>query len=146
MCAHQSPSSVPSDIYIMGAEQTSRTGKDKKQKPLSREDKIFERAMKRLKTTPDIMEEDRHYILRFVEHLLAKGVGKSRVVKYINHLTVVARIAVKIVGKPIGQFNRTGIGKVVSRINTRNQSIQNTTCIFLFLFKFSESFCSKQES
>ncbi|MBN1244299.1 tyrosine-type recombinase/integrase [Candidatus Bathyarchaeota archaeon] len=103
----------------MGAEQTSRTGKDKKQKPLSREDQIFERAMKRLKTTPDVIEEDRHCILRLVEHLLAKGVGKSRVVKYINHLIVVARIGLKINGEPIGQFNRTGIEKVVGRINTR---------------------------
>jgi integrase/recombinase XerD len=103
----------------MGAEQTSRTGKDKKQKPLSREDQIFERAMKRLKTTPDVIEEDRHCVLRLVEHLLAKGVGKSRVVKYINHLIVVARIAVKIDGEPIGQFNRTRIEKVIGRINTR---------------------------
>jgi integrase/recombinase XerD len=103
----------------MGAEQTYQTGKNKKQKPLSKEDQIFERAMKRLKTTPDVMEEDKHCILRLVDHLLAKGVGKSRAVKYINHLIVVARIAVKINGEPIGQFDRIGIEKVIGRINTR---------------------------
>ena len=35
-------------------------------------DKIFEQALKRLKTKTDITEEDRKSILEFVDHLLAK--------------------------------------------------------------------------
>ena len=61
-------------------------------------DKIFEQALKRLKTKTDITEEDRKSILEFVDHLLAKNMTKLRVVKYICHITVVARIA----GKPLG--------------------------------------------
>jgi integrase len=104
----------------MDAEQTNQTEKRKKHQPISREDQIFERAIKRLKSTPDVTEEYKHCILRLVEHLLAKGVGKSRAVKYINHLIIAARIAMEIEGKPIGQFDRIGIEKVIGRINTRN--------------------------
>ena len=51
--------------------------------------------------------------------MLAKGVGKSRAVKYINHLIVVARTAIEIEGKAIGQFDRIEMEKVIGRINTR---------------------------
>ena len=77
-------------------------------------DKIFERALKRLKTRTDITEEDRKLILEFVDHLLANNMGKLRVVKYIYHLTAVAGLA----GKPLGSIDRKGMEKIVGQINT----------------------------
>jgi integrase/recombinase XerD len=41
-----------------------------------------------------------------------------RVVKYINQLTVVAGFALRIAGKPLGNFDRKGIEKIISQINT----------------------------
>lgn len=43
-----------------------------------------------------------------------------RVVKYINHLIVVAAIAVKTAGKPLGNFDRKGMEKIIGQINTAN--------------------------
>jgi integrase/recombinase XerD len=77
-------------------------------------EKIFEQTLKRLKSKPDVSEEDKTRIREFVDHLLAKNMTKQRVVKYINHLTVVARIA----GQPLGGLDRRGMEKVISQINT----------------------------
>ena len=111
---HQSPSPVPTlSISLMGAEHTN--------KPETHEniqDKRFEQAIRRLKSTPNISDSDRTSIMELVEHLLAKGVGKPRAIKYINHLIVVSRIAVEIAGKSLGQFDRKGMEAVICRINT----------------------------
>lgn len=77
-------------------------------------DKIYETALKRLKTKTDITEEDKTSINQFVDHLLAKNMTRLRVVKYICHLTVVARIA----GKPLGGLDRKGMEKIIGQINT----------------------------
>ena len=77
-------------------------------------DRIFERALVRLKTTPDVSDEDKTCIGQLVDHLLAKNVSKQRAVKYINHLVVVARIA----GQPLGRLDKKGMETVISRINT----------------------------
>ncbi len=71
--------------------------------------KIYETTLKRLKTKTDITEEDRKSILEFVDHLLAKNMTPLRVVKYMNQLTVIAAIAVKTAGKPLGNFDRKGM-------------------------------------
>jgi integrase/recombinase XerD len=77
-------------------------------------DRIFERALLRLKTTPDVSDEDKTLIGQLVDHLLAKNVSKQRAVKYINHLVVVARIA----GQPLGRLDKKSMETVISRINT----------------------------
>ena len=46
--------------------------------------------------------------------MIAKGNGRLRAVKYINHLIVIARM----VGKPLGQLGRPEVEKLVSKINT----------------------------
>ncbi len=46
--------------------------------------------------------------------MIAKGNGRLRAVKYINHLIVVARMT----GKPLGQLDKQDVEKLVSRINT----------------------------
>jgi len=74
------------------------------------QNKRFEQAIRRLKSTPNISDSDRNSIKELVEHLLAKGVGKPRAIKYINHLIVVSRIALEIAGKSLGQFDRKGHG------------------------------------
>ena len=79
-------------------------------------DKIFEQALKRLKTKTDLTEEDKTRISQFVDHLFAKNMTKLRVVKYICHLTVVARIA----GKPLGSIDRKDMEKIIGQINTAN--------------------------
>ncbi len=89
---HQSPSSVPSTISLIGVVPTKRTEK-------SKNDPIFEQALRRLKNAPDVSDEDTTCIMKLVEHLLAKGVSKQRVVKYVNHLIVFARIAAKLLGQ-----------------------------------------------
>jgi hypothetical protein len=43
--------------------------------------------------------------------------------KYMNQLTVIAAIAVKTAGKPLGNFDRKGMEKIIS------QSIQQITPI-----------------
>jgi integrase len=103
----------------MGAEPTNQTEKSKANRLENREDQIFEQAIKRLKSSIDVSDEDRQCLLRLVEHLLAKGISKSRVVKYINHLIVVARIALEVTGKSIGHCDRISMEKVIGRINTR---------------------------
>ena len=89
---HHSSSPVPTlSISLMGAEPTNQ--------PKTYEnvqDKRFEQAIMRLKSTPNISDSDRTSIIELVEHLLAKGVGKPRAMKYINHLIVVSRIACSI--------------------------------------------------
>jgi site-specific recombinase XerD len=87
---------------------------------LNNENKTFEQAIRRLKSKPDISDEDRTNTMNLVDHLLARDVGKLRVVKYINHLTVAARIAMEIARKPLGRLDRKGIEAVVSRINTED--------------------------
>ncbi len=70
--------------------------------------------MIRLESASDVSEQDKVDIRKLVDHLLANNVSKLRAVKYINHLTVVARIA----GKPLGSLNRECMETVISRINT----------------------------
>ena len=84
-------------------------------------EKIYETTLKRLKTKTDITEEDRKNILEFVDHLLAKNMTKLRIVKYICHMTVVARIA----GKPLGSLDRKGMEKIIAQINTASYA-ENT--------------------
>jgi hypothetical protein len=55
----------------MGAEQTTQTRKSKKHQFTSKEDQIFEQAIKRLKSTSDVGKEDKKCILKLVEHLLS---------------------------------------------------------------------------
>jgi site-specific recombinase XerC len=81
-------------------------------------EKIYETTLKRLRTKIDITEEYRKSILEFVDHLLAKNMTPLRVVKYMNQLTVVAAIAVKTADKPLGNFDRKGMEKIISQINT----------------------------
>jgi len=76
-------------------------------------DRIFEGAMRRLHSTPDIADADGLSIAKLVKHLLAKGISKQRAVKYVNHLIVFARIA----GKPLWQLDRKDMENLISRIN-----------------------------
>ncbi len=90
----------------MGAVSTKRIG-------TYQDDRIFESAMRRLESTHDVEDADRISIAKLVEHLLAKGISKQRTVKYINHLTVLARIA----EKPLGQLDKKDMENLMSRIN-----------------------------
>lgn len=98
----------------MGAVSTRRIG-------TYQYDRIFESALRRLRSTPDIKDEDRTSITKLVEHLLAKGISKQRSVKYVNHLIVLARIA----GKPLGQLDKKDMENLISRINESGYS-ENT--------------------
>ena len=114
---HHSSSSVPTlPISLKGT-----TVNPNKRIEIYQIEKIFEQALKRLKSKPDVSEEDKIRIREFVDHLLAKNMTKQRVVKYINHLTVVARIAVQ----PLGSLDRKGMEKVISHINTASYT-ENT--------------------
>jgi len=61
----------------MGAEPTNRT-----ETYGINQDRRFDEANRRLKSTPSILDQDRNSIIELAEHLIAKGVGKLRVVKY----------------------------------------------------------------
>jgi integrase/recombinase XerD len=76
----------------------------------------YERATKRLDSATDIHTSDKEDIKRFVNHLLADGVGKERVIKYINHLTVLSRMS----AKPLSQHGRVDVETLVGRINTKD--------------------------
>jgi integrase/recombinase XerD len=76
-------------------------------------EKIFRRATERLELDQNICEEDKQNIASFTEHLLVKGISKPRIIKYINHLAVLARI----VRKPFQQLRKEDVERLVSRIN-----------------------------
>jgi len=97
--------------FSYGRRPTNRTEKNKN-------NLIFEQALRRLKKSPDVSDEDKTCIMKLVEHLLAKGVSKQRAVKYINHLTVTARIAASVAAKSLGQLDKKQMEHVISRINT----------------------------
>ena len=72
--------------------------------------------MRRLQSASDICEENKASISQIVEHLLAKGISKQRSVKYVNHLTVIARIT----GGPLEKLDRKGVEAVVTKLNMSN--------------------------
>ncbi|MEM3736879.1 MAG: hypothetical protein QXJ75_02130 [Candidatus Bathyarchaeia archaeon] len=77
-------------------------------------DQAFNSALKRLQSAADICQENKAEIMGLVEHLLSRGVSKPRATKYINHLTVLARM----VGVPFKQLGRAGVERLVSRGNS----------------------------
>lgn len=81
-------------------------------------DQRYAAALARLRISKDVFEEDKVSILSLVDHMLAKGNGKLRAVKYIGHLLVVARIA----GKPLGKLDKHDVEKLVGEINTSEYS------------------------
>jgi len=50
--------------------------------------------------------------------LFVKEIGRLRVVKYINHLIVLSRLASKVNCKSLIDFDKTGIERIVGIINT----------------------------
>ena len=83
---HQNSSSGLSTIYLIGGNTAKRPG-------IYNYDKIFEQAMRRLHSAPDVAEEDKACVKGLVEHLLVKGISRQRAVKYVNHVIVLARTA-----------------------------------------------------
>jgi integrase len=71
-------------------------------------------ALRRLESSTDVREPDRVDFRRFINHIQAEGVGKHRVIKYINHLTVLSRIA----SKPLRGNTREDVEELVGRINS----------------------------
>jgi hypothetical protein len=106
---HPISSSVLSNIYLIGGNTSKGTG-------IYPYDKIFEQALRRLQSAPDVSGEDKADIAELVEHLLVKGVSKQRSVKYINHLIVLSRVA----GCVLGNLDRKGVEALVGRINAAN--------------------------
>jgi site-specific recombinase XerD len=76
-------------------------------------DKIFRRTLERLELERNICDENKQNIQKFVEHLFAKNISKPRIIKYINHLVVLARIA----SKPFQQLGKEDIERLVTQIN-----------------------------
>ena len=76
-------------------------------------EKTFRRAAERLKSEPNICEENKQNITKFTDHLFVRGISKPRIIKYINHLSVLARIT----GKPFQQLRKEDVEKLVSQIN-----------------------------
>jgi len=93
-------------------------------------DQIFNRTIRHLQSAPNVCEEDKTNILKLVEHLLAKGVSKPRAVKYINHISVLARMA----GKPLAQHRRRDVERLVSRINAADYT-ENTKYDYKIILK-----------
>jgi len=106
-------------------------------------DKIFDTAMKRLQSASDICNNDKISILRLVETLLAKGISKQRAVKYINHLTVLARMT----NKPFEQLGKEDVEKLVTWINTANYTEHTKHDYKAILKKFYQWLrgCSEEE-
>jgi len=76
-------------------------------------EKTYRRAAERLKSDPKICKENKQNITKFTDHLLIRGISKPRVIKYINHLAVLARIA----SNPFRQLRKEDIERLVSQIN-----------------------------
>jgi hypothetical protein len=104
---HQTRSSVHLPISLKGVTPTSNGD-------IYKTDQIYASALERLRSSKEVSNEDKTSILSLVDHMIAKGNGRLRAVKYINHLTVTARMA----GKPLGQLDKQDVEKLVSRINT----------------------------
>jgi site-specific recombinase XerD len=78
-------------------------------------DRIFRRTLERLELERNICDENKQNIRKFVEHLFARNISKPRIIKYINHLVVLARIA----GKPFQQLGKEDMERLVTQINIR---------------------------
>jgi site-specific recombinase XerD len=65
-----------------------------------------------------IGESDKADIVRFVEHLQARNIGKLRATKYVYHLIVLARTA----SKSLGQLKKEDMERLVGRINSIDYS------------------------
>jgi integrase/recombinase XerD len=81
-------------------------------------ERIFDSAIKRLQSSPDVRSGDKTSITGLVEHSLAKGVSKPRTVKYFNHLKVLARMA----DKCLAQLGKKDTEGLMSRINAADYS------------------------
>ncbi|RLI13754.1 MAG: hypothetical protein DRO43_05600, partial [Candidatus Hecatellales archaeon] len=81
-------------------------------------DRILRRDLKRVQDSSSIRREDKVRIKGFAEHLLAKGVSKPRVIKYVNQLAVLARM----VEKPFERLKRRDIEELVRKINESGYS------------------------
>jgi len=81
-------------------------------------EKTFKRALERLRSEPNICEENKQSVIKFTEHLLVRGISKPRVIKYINHLLVLSRAA----GKPFWHFGKEDVEKLVKQVNVAEYS------------------------
>jgi len=106
-------------------------------------DKIFDTAMKRLQSASDICNDNKTSIIRLVETLLTKGISKQRAVKYINHLTVLARMT----SKPFDQLGKEDVEKLVVWINTASYTEHTKHDYKVILKKFYQWLrgCSEDE-
>lgn len=77
-------------------------------------DQIYASALKRLRESNDVSDEDKASILSLLDHMTTKGIGRLRAIKYVNHLIVLARMA----GKPLAELGKPEVESLVSRINT----------------------------
>ena len=99
--------------------------------------------MKRLESSLDVRDEDKADVLRFVDHLLAKGVSKARAVKYIYHLVVLARVT----DKPFESLGRRDVERLVSWINASDYSENTKRDYKIVLKKFYQWLrgCNEEE-
>ena len=95
------------------------------------EDRILARAVVRLKSE-SISKSSKSDIIRFVEHLQAKGLSKLRIAKYIHQLKVLAERA----GKPLRRLGREDVEKLVAWINSSNYSEETKHSYKVALKKF----------
>jgi site-specific recombinase XerD len=126
----------------MGASKTSAD-----QIKVYKYDEIFGRAIRRLRSDSDISEKDRDCILRMVEHLLAKGMSRLRVVKYIDHLRMLARMAGRVAGKPLRQLGREDVERLVHLVNSANYVEETKLSYKVVLKKFFQWLrgCNEEE-
>ena len=91
-----------------------------------------------------IRREDKVKIKDFAEHLLAKGVSKPRVIKYVNQLAVLARM----VEKPFEQLKRRDIEELVRKINESGYSEHTKRDFKIVLKRFYQWLrgCNEEEN
>jgi len=99
----------------------------------------------RLKESTDVHDEDKTLTLELIDHMTAKGIGKLRIVKYVNHVISLSRL----VDKPITRLSRGEVEKLVGRINTSGD-IKDTTkrdhkVILKKYFQFARKFDEEEK-
>ena len=106
-------------------------------------DRILNRAINHVKSATDISESDKADILKLVEHLRIKDVGKLRAAKYIYHLTVLARNA----GKPLRHLRKEDVERLVGWVNTSSYAEETKHGYKVALKKFYQWLegCNEEE-
>lgn len=91
----------------------------------------YERVLERIKTNPDISEQDKKIILKFNDYCLSDGIGIAKIERYLGD-------AMKFSGmlkKPFSDANKEDIRRVIGDLNQTTLAEETKRCFKIMLRK-----------